>query len=171
MAKVKTQMVAMTGFLEYARVFPENMDANMDFHEKTQGQYNCNFYPETTDGFEAFFNAGAPVASMGHDTIKIGNAELATGKFLKLKRPNVHPSGIEDFGGAPVVFDFREGESLKKWSMDDDGELGNGTKVTVKVSIYGEGSRASIRLEKIAVHELVEFDGNSGGATVSKDTF
>ena len=171
MAKINTTTVAMTGFLEYARVFTGNMDDNMEYHEKTQGQYNCNFYPETTEGFEAFFQAGAPTASMGNDTIKVGNPELATGKFLKLKRPNKHPSGIEDFGGAPVVFDFREGESLKKWSMEEDGELGNGTKVTVKVSIYGEGPRASIRLEKIAVHELVEFDGSTGGASNNKDVF
>ena len=171
MAKVKTTEVAMTGFLEYARVFTGNMDDNMDYHEKTQGQFNVNFYPETNEGFEAFFQAGAPTASMGNDTIKIGNASVATGKFLKLKRPNKHPSGIEDFGGAPVVFDFREGESLKKWSMDEDGELGNGTKATVKVSIYGEGPRASIRLEKIAVHTLVEFDGNTGGASTNKDKF
>ena len=108
---------------------------------------------------------------MGHDTIKVGDPELATGKFLKLKRPNVHPSGIADFGGAPVVFDLREGECLKKWSMDDDGELGNGTKVVVKVSIYGEGPRASIRLEKIAVLELVEFDGATGGSSSNKDKF
>ena len=171
MAKVKTQMVAMTGFVQYARVFEGNMDDNMEYHEKTQGQYNVNFYPETTEGFEAFFSAGAPTASMGNDTIKIGDPDLATGKYLKLKRPNKHPSGIEDFGGAPAVFDFREGESLKKWSMVDDGELGKGTKTTVKVSIYGEGARASIRLEKMAVHELVEHDGDTGGASTNKDVF
>ena len=171
MAKVKTKEVTRTGFVQYARVFEGNMDSNLEYHEKTQGQYNVNFYPETTGGFEAFFDAGAPVSAMGHDTIKVGDPEIATGKFLKLKRPNKHPSGIEDFGGAPVVFDFREGPSLKKWSMDDDGELGNGTKVVVKVSIYGEGPRASIRLEKIAVLELVEYDGSTGGSSSNKDTF
>tara|TARA_R110000782_G_scaffold232983_1_gene319177 strand:+ start:228 stop:743 length:516 start_codon:yes stop_codon:yes gene_type:complete len=171
MTKAKTTMVTMVGFVEYARVFEGNMDANMEYHEKTQGQYNVNFYPETNEGFDAFFEGGAPVSAMGHDTIKVGNEALGTGKFLKLKRPNKHASGIEDFGGAPSVFDFREGESLKKWSMDDDGEVGNGSKVTVKVSIYGDGTRASIRLEKMAVHNLVEFDGASGGASVNKDVF
>ena len=39
MAKGKTTIVSMTGFVEYARVFPENMD-NGEYHEKTQGQYN-----------------------------------------------------------------------------------------------------------------------------------
>lgn len=154
MAKTKT--VAMTGFLEYARVFPENMD-NGEFHEATEGQFNVNFYPETEADFDAFFENGAPTSSMGHDTIKLGR-DFGMGKFLKLKRPNKHRSGIEDFGGAPAVFDFTNGESTKRWTFED-GELGNGTKAVVKVSIYGEGARASIRLEKIAVLEHVEFDG------------
>ena len=160
----------MTGFIEYARVFTENMDANMDYHEKTKGQYNVNFYPATTDGFDDYFSAGAPVSAMGHDAIKVGNSELATGKFLKLKRPNVHPSGIEDFGGAPQVFDFRDGTSTKKWSFENDGELGNGTGVVVKVSIFGEGGRASIRLEKIAVTDHVEFVASAPSSS-NKDTF
>tara|TARA_R110000764_G_scaffold186538_1_gene271929 strand:- start:335 stop:844 length:510 start_codon:yes stop_codon:yes gene_type:complete len=166
-----TTVIAMTGFIEYARVFTDNMDANMDFHEKTKGQYNVNFYPETDGDFDKFFAAGAPPSAMGHDTIKIGNPEVGSGKFLKLKRPNQHPSGIEDFGGAPLVFDFREGESTKKWSFENDGELGNGTKATVKVSIYGEGPRASIRLEKLAIMDLVEYDGESSGSVVNKDAF
>lgn len=164
----KTTTVMMTGFVEYARVFEENMDDNMDFHAKTEGQYNVNFYPESDEMFEKFFAAGAPMATMGHDTIKMGNSELALGKFLKLKRPNKHPSGIADFGGAPLVFDFRDGESTKKWNFAEDGELGNGTKVHVKVSIYGTGQRASIRLERIAVIDQVIFEG---AGTVNKDTF
>tara|TARA_R110000744_G_scaffold380420_1_gene501152 strand:- start:1835 stop:2341 length:507 start_codon:yes stop_codon:yes gene_type:complete len=168
MAKGKTTIVSMTGFVEYARIFPENMDDN-EYHEKTQGQFNVNFYPETTDSFEAYFQAGAPVSSMGHDTIKIGNEALGTGKFLKLKRPNVHAFASE-WGGAPTVFDFREGESLKKWSMTADGEVGNGSKVTVKVSVWSDGKKSIQRLEKIAVHKLVEFTGQSG-STVDMDTF
>jgi hypothetical protein len=45
--------------------------------------------------------------------------------------------------------------------MDVDGELGNGTKVKVKISIYGEGATASVRLEKIAVLELVKFEASA----------
>lgn len=159
-----TKFITMTGFVEYAKVFAENMDDNMDFHAATEGQFNVNFYPESDDEFKKFFDAGAPESSMGHDTIKMGNSELAMGKYLKLKRPNVHKSGIEAFGGAPQVFDFREGESTTLWDFEKDGELGNGSKVMVKVSIYGSGARASIRLERIAVleqkvYERIEDDG------------
>jgi len=153
-----TKFVTMTGYVEYAKVFTQNMDDNMDFHEKTQGQFNMNFYPEGEGDFQAFFGAGAPESTMGYDTIKMGNSELALGKYIKLKRPNFHPSGIPAFGGAPKVFDFREGESTTQWVFDEDGELGNGSKVKVKVSIYGSGPRASIRLERIAVLEQKVFE-------------
>jgi hypothetical protein len=66
MAKTKTVM--MTGFVEYARVFEQNMDDNLDFHGKTEGQYNMNFYPESDAELEKFFAAGAPMSTMGHDT-------------------------------------------------------------------------------------------------------
>lgn len=168
MANGKTTIVSMTGFVEYARIFKENMDEN-DYHVKTQGQYNVNFYPETTEGFEAYFQAGAPVSSMGHDTIKVGNPEVATGKFLKLKRPNVHPT-VAEWGGAPAVFDFRLGVSMKKWDFKADGEVGNFSKVTVKVSVWSDGKRSIQRLEKVAVHELVEFTG-SGGSSVDMENF
>tara|TARA_R110000868_G_scaffold89978_4_gene250107 strand:- start:1094 stop:1597 length:504 start_codon:yes stop_codon:yes gene_type:complete len=160
----KTTFVTMRGFVEYAKVFTENMDDNMEFHEKIQGQFNVNFYPKDEVEFAKYFDAGAPQESMGHSAIKNGNSELATGKFLKLKRPNVHPSGIEDFGSAPKVFDFRDGESTKQWEYDVDGEVGNGSEVLAKVSIYGDGPRASIRLEKVAVLSLeVYIPGNTEG--------
>lgn len=69
-----------------------------------------------------------------------------------------------------MIFDFREGESMKKWRMEEQGELGNGTKALVKVSIYGSGPRASIRLEKLAVLELVEYDSEAGSSS-NKDVF
>lgn len=168
MAKGKTILIGMTGFVEYARVFKENMD-DSDYHVKTQGQYNVNFYPDSMEGFEDYFEAGAPVASMGHDTIKVGNPELGTGKFLKLKRPNLHSFAAE-WGGPPTVFDFREGVGMKKWDFAADGEVGNGSKVIVKVSIWSDGKKSIQRLEKLAVVELVEYTGGTGGS-VDMDTF
>ena len=168
MANGKTTLIGMTGFVEYARVFKENMD-NSDYHVKTHGQYNVNFYPDSMEGFEDYFEGGAPVSAMGHDTIKIGNSELGTGKFLKLKRPNVH-SFAEEWGGPPTVFDFRNGVSMKKWDFAADGEIGNGSKVIVKVSIWSDGKKSIQRLEKLAVVELVEYTGGTG-SSVDMDTF
>lgn len=154
----KTKYITMTGFVDYAKVFTQNMDSNMDFHEKTQGQFNMNFYPESEKDFSVFFGAGVAENVLGHDTVKIGDPEIGMGKYVKLKRPNVHTSGIEDFGGAPNVFDFREGESTKKWDYETDGELTGRSKVKVKVSVFGSGSRAVVRLERIAVLELAVWE-------------
>ncbi len=164
----KSKIVAMKGFVEYAKVFVQNMDDNMEYHGKTEGQFNMNFYPASDEELAKFFAAGAPESAMGWDTIKMGNADLAMGKYVKLKRPNKHPSGIADFGGAPKVFDFRNGESTSKWNYEEEGELGNGTEVVVKASIYGAGPRASIRLERVAVldHVIFESSGKSEGPDV-----
>lgn len=168
MAKGKTTIVTMVGFLEYARIFPGNMDEG-DYHAKSSGQFNVNFYPEEQSGFADYFAAGVPAASMGYDTIKVGNPELGTGKFVKLKRGNVN-AVVSEWGGAPAVFDFREGPSMKKWDMEADGECGNGTKATVKVSVWTDGKKSMQRLEKVAIHELVEFDG-AMGSSVDMDNF
>lgn len=152
----KSTVVKMTGYFEYARLFPENMDTG-EMHEATQGQYNVNFYPESQAEIEKYYAAGAPKATMGYDTFREGNPDLGIGVFTKLKRPNVHPK-FTDWKGAPTIFDFRDGESTKQWSFEEDGELGNGTKVMVKVGVYGEGPRAIKTLHSVAVLELVPYE-------------
>lgn len=151
----KTKYVKMTGFLEYARVFPENMD-NWEGHAETKGQFNVNFYPESEEEMNKYFEAGAPKSTMGHDTFKEGN-EFGIGVFTKLKRPNIHLR-FDNWRSAPDVFDFRDGPSTKEWSMEEDGELGNGTKAIVKVGVYGDGPRAIKTLEAVAVLEHVPYE-------------
>lgn len=150
----KAKFVTMTGYVDYARVFTQNMDDNMEYHEETQGQYNVNFYPESDAELQKYFDAGVAHEVLGHSTVKEGDPEIGMGKYIKLTRPHVHRSGIDDFGGPPKIFDFREGESTKRWLYEDDGEIGSRSKVLVKVSVFGSGPRATKRLERIAVLEL-----------------
>lgn len=153
----KTKYGVFDGEIYYARVFEGNMD-DSEYHKATEGQYNCVFIPKDEEELQKMLKLGFPVKAMGNPMVK--EYEVADGrKGMKLKRPNKHPK-IEDFGGAPVV---TRGVSDQKWDMDTDGELGNGTKVKVKISIYGEGSTASVRLEKIAVIEHVPYEA---GATI-----
>lgn len=153
----KTKYGVFDGEIFYARVFEGNMD-NGEFHAKTEGQFNCVFIPKDDEELQKLIKMGFPEKSMGNSMVK--EYDVAGGrKGVKLKRPNKHPK-IEDFGGAPIV---THGVSDKVWDMDTDGELGNGTKVKVKVSIYGSGERASIRLEKVAVIEHVPYEA---GATI-----
>jgi hypothetical protein len=151
--KKQTKYGVFEGELFYARVFEDNMD-DSEFHEKTNGQFNVVFVPKDSDEVNRMVALGFPEVSMGNKMIK--PFDVAGGRVgMKLKRPNVHPSGIEDFGGAPGV---THGTTNKKWDFVEDGALGNGTKAKVKISIYGEGSTASVRLEKIGVIEHVPFE-------------
>jgi hypothetical protein len=152
----KAKYVNMTGFVDYARVFPENMDDNMEYHGDTQGQFNVNFYPESDEELQKYFDAGVAHEVLGHSTVKEGDPDIGMGKYVKLTRPNVHPK-FENLGGAPAVYDFRDGPSAKRWSMEEDGELGSRSKVHVKVCIFGSGPRATKRLESMAVLELNEW--------------
>ena len=148
----KTKVGTFEGEIFYARVFPENMD-NAEFHAATQGEYNCIFIPKDNEELNRLIKMGFPEVVLGHKMVK--EYDVAAGRLgVKLKRKNVHAK-IADFGGPPQVLK----DDLKtEWSMAEDGELGNGTKVKVKISIYGEGSRASVRLEKIAVIEHIPYD-------------
>lgn len=147
----KIKIVMMIGFVEYVCVFEENMDDNMDFYVKIEGQYNMNFYFESDVEFEKFFVVGVFMLVMGYDIIKMGNSDLVMGKFVELKCFNKYLVGIVDFGGVFLVFDFCDGESIKKWDFVEDGELGNGFKVYVKVLIYGNGQCVFICFECIVV--------------------
>jgi hypothetical protein len=157
MSKTKTKYLAFEGELFYAKLHEDNID-NAEYHEATQGQYNTVFIPKDSDELNSMIEAGYPEVSMGNQMIK--QYEFADGRSgMKLKRPNVHPKGIEDFGGAPKV---TKGKTNVPWDFIEDGELGNGTKAVVKLSMYGEGARASIRLEKVGVLEHVPYVEGAG---------
>lgn len=150
----KTKYVEATGEIFYARVFPQNID-DSDFHKDKGGQYNCVFIPENDDEMQKLKDAGFPESSMNYPQIK--EFEVAGGRMgMRLKRNNHNK--IEDFGGAPKVLDWTEGRGSKSWDFDSDGELGNGTKVTVKVSIYTGGRNPITRLEGVAVLDHVEYN-------------
>ena len=149
-AKKQTKYGTFEGELFYARVFQETMD-NSEYHENTNGQYNMVFIPKDSDEVNRMIELGYPEVSMGNKMVK--PFDVADGRTgMKLKRPNEHGSGIREFGGAPKVC---KGKTNVPWDFIEDGDLGNGTKAFIKVSVYGEGSTASVRLEKIGVTEHV----------------
>ena len=152
-AKKKTKFGVFEGELFYPRLFEDTMDTS-EYHERTQGQYNTMFVPKDSDEVNRMISMGFPETAMGNQMIK--PIDAADGKMgMKLKRPNVHPSGIDDFGGAPSV---TKGTTSSKWDFVEDGALGNGTTAKVKLSIYGEGSTASVRLEKIGILEHIPYE-------------
>lgn len=151
----KTKYIEATGEIYYARIFPQNMDDG-EMHKEKGGQYNCVFFPQDDAEAAKLDNAGFPESIMNYPQIK--EYDVAGGRRgYKLKRNHIHDK-IEDFGGAPKVLDWTNGRGSKPWDMDVDGQLGHGTKVTVKVSIYTGGRNPITRLEGVAVLEHVPYE-------------
>lgn len=152
------------GTIEYARIFEENFDDNMDFHEATKGQFNMNFYPDDVEGF---LKAGFPEKKGTHNSVKSGNPEYGQGKFVKLKRPVFNPYLPNEDGdkgvymGAPKVYNRTEdGSSTAEWSFTEDGALGNGTRVKVLVDVY-QGRAVIDTLEKVAILEHQSYEAEA----------
>lgn len=163
MSNTKARYVVMEGYLEYARVFKENMDSNPEFHPT--GQFNVNFYPASEEELQKFWAAGVPEKFRGTSRVKTprDGSGFGIGKYIKLKRDNVNRIA-DDLGGPPQVVYWMDTEldgapALgAPWSFTEDGELGNGTKAKVKVVVYGEGERTGHRLEKVGVMEHVPYE-------------
>lgn len=152
------------GTIEYARIFQENFDDNMEYHESTKGQFNMNFYP---DDVSSFISAGFPEVKNGRNSLKDGNPEYGQGKFVKLKRPVYNPYLPNEDGekgvymGAPKVYNRTEdGSSTAEWSFTEDGALGNGTRVKVLVDVY-QGRAVIDTLEKVAILEHQSYEAEA----------
>lgn len=164
----------MNMILEWAKVFPENMDmgdenspqAHVRQLAKNGGQYIVNAYFTSEEDIEKLISEGLQTEVLGNPRIIEGNPSYGVGKFMKLKRKQndvktfTKKNGEEftrDFGGAPNVVDLRAGvENKSRWSLEDEGSLGNGTLARVQFEVYGNGSGA--RLMNIGVLELVEYE-------------
>jgi hypothetical protein len=161
MAKIQAE-----GIVEYARIFADNYDDNMDFHENTKGQYNMNFYP---DNVEEFINQGFPETKGPWKTIKDGNPSYGSGKYVKLKRPVFNPNLPNDDGtkgvemGPPKVLNrTSDPKGSAEWSFTNDGAIGNGSRVKVLVNIY-EGRAVIDTLEKVAILEHEPYEAGATG--------
>jgi len=161
MAKIQAE-----GIVEYARIFADNYDDNMDFHENTKGQYNMNFYP---DNVEEFINQGFPETKGQWKTIKDGNPHYGSGKYVKLKRPVYNPNlpnedgskGVE-MGPPKVLNRTSDPKGSAEWSFVNDGAIGNGTRVKVLVNVY-EGRAVIDTLEKVAILEHEPYEAGASG--------
>jgi len=147
------KFIKATGTVEWAKIFPQNMDtADKVDHpkvkeklEKCGGEYSMNFYPDDPDGFAAELEAnGIDMAPMGHKRMKEKDGRV----FTKLARKHIGP--FEEAGGPPKVVD----DDKNPWNMDENGEIGNDSKVGVVLEKYG----SNIRLAAVQVLELVEFE-------------
>jgi len=144
------KFIKAVGTVEWAKIFPQNMDKGGDENnaakavKKAGGQYVMDFYPDDPDGFIADLEKnGVDMAPMGYKRIKEKDGRT----FIKLKRKHIGP--FEEAGGPPKVVD----SDKAPWDMDENGEVGNGSKVGVVLDSYN----GNIRLAAVQVLELVEY--------------
>lgn len=145
----------MEGYLEWAKVWEGNYDEGNE-SKNIKPSFVTNFYPVNEETIDDFFATGMAKTMLGHPTLKEGTADLGTGKFFRLKRPLTHAS-VPEFAGPPKVFDWTEGPASTPWDFETKGELGNGTRVLVKVNLVPQ--KNIYRLERIAVLEHVAYEG------------
>jgi hypothetical protein len=177
-----TKYVYMRGFAEYAKVFERNMDKGSDdpdAHEAQRkvasegGQTCVNFFPASDEEYAKLLDIGWKSlckATMGNEMLKEGKVSYGIGKYVTFKRPFLSPFKNPDgsrkpgWEGAPEVLDFRG----DKESWDTSVDIGKGSEVTIKLCVYdlpslGKGQFAA-RLEALAVHVLVPYEGSEGNA-------
>ena len=162
----KTKNITAEGTVEYARIFSDNFDDNMEYHEATRGQYNMNFYP---DNIEDFINQGFPEAKGQWKTVKEGTPSHGSGKYVKLKRPVYNPNlrnedgskGVE-MGPPKVLNRTTDPNGASEWSFTEDGAVGNGSRVKVLVKVY-EGRAVIDTLEKVAILEHEPYEVGVSG--------
>lgn len=162
--------------LEWAKVFPENLDKGDPKGNNAAravaakgGQFIVNAYFTSEEQIEQLLSDGLQPVVQGHPRIIEGNAAYGVGKFIKLKRAVSDvktfrtKSGEEttkNFGGVPGVVNLTDGvKSKRPWSFEEDGPLGNGTQAKVQFETYVNGG--GVRLLNVGVTDHVVFEGNA----------
>jgi len=129
-----TQTFYFKGKCNWAKLFKP--DQKYDY-------FGMDFYPDDVEAFKATGTQLRPNKNEDGET------------FFKVKR---HPSAmikgeLVNFGG-PVVLDAKNND------MTD--AVGNGSTVTLKLSIYDSQVGKGTRLESVRVEELVPYEGKDG---------
>jgi len=153
MAKRKSKTIVMDGYVKWARLTADDMDTKFD----PRGKYTAEFYPETHDELnkllgEAELRGKKLAVKDPHDGEGYG-----IGQYVKVSRNNVNNT-VEELGGPPEVVKLDGDDQVGVWDFIEDGYVGNGSKVRVKLDFYGEGNYAGTRLSKIGVIEHVPYE-------------
>jgi hypothetical protein len=174
----KTNYHHVDAQLRYAKVFYDNRDmgrpgTEVDYSD-TDGQYQVEVLV-TADQKAAMIEQGIPEISMGYNQFKKEGDDLWA---YRLKRPQKSKSLKENDGsavvfGPPVVFDYnlalaamkdkggKLGDHIVPWDMHSDGLIGNGSKAYVTYTVYKNGKKRIIKLEKIGIYEHVKYEGQA----------
>lgn len=139
----KTVKLKLFGQLEWAKVFPTNID-RAEWNKETDGEFKVTMILDEEN--QEKLNASDSMRS------------VRDGK-VTFSRPH---KGKHDWqGGQPTVVDVKG----QPWSLDADGYIGNGSTGMVVVSIYPAGSgRYGTRLESIQVVDHVKYESEGSSS-------
>lgn len=152
MAKLKAKTIVMDGYIKWARLRTSEMDTKF----VPDGQYNAEFYPEDQENLDKIMSEAKARGKQIALKDPYDGEGFGIGKYFKIYRNHVNRS-VEEFGGPPVVVKM-DGDTVNdRWDFEMDGLIGNGSKVRIKVVMYGDGNMAGHRLEKLGVLDLVSY--------------
>jgi hypothetical protein len=152
MAKLKAKTIVMDGYIKWARLRTSEMDTKF----VPDGQYNAEFYPEDQENLDKIMSEAKARGKKIALKDPYDGEGFGIGKYFKIYRNHVNRS-VEEFGGPPVVVKM-DGDTVNdRWDFEMDGLIGNGSKVRIKVVMYGDGNMAGHRLEKLGVLDLVSY--------------
>ena len=127
-----TSYLYLSGIAYWAKLYPENHDV---FNDEPNAQLDLALDAAQLKALKAH---GSRVSPRVNDDGKM---------VVKLRRKINHK--IPELGGYPTILDS-EGKPFSKL-------IGNGSEVTVKVSLYDTQQAKGTRLESVRVDKLVEY--------------
>ena len=173
MSESKTKYLTYPCKVMWAKVFEENRDMgnpDNDMGKKIiahEGQYVLDMHI-TEQTKRQMVADGIPEQSMGHDMFKPAFQFADHEWVYRPKRMHLAPDTWKDDKGKRVVLGAPDVGDLNRPYEDEngykraakhsfaDGEIGNGSDLMVKLTKYGDGQGATIRLHSIGIQNLVE---------------
>lgn len=149
-----TKYLTLSGKAFWARIFPENRDL-YGFEnqlEESGGQYVLQVALDE-DSLANFATTGSLALNYPKTVEDDEGKEYVSYKFARHHRKyNRAGDLLEWASGAPKVY---EADGTTPWDIENNGYLGNGSKVTIKICCYKAGPVVGTRLDEIIVDELV----------------
>jgi hypothetical protein len=137
---MSTQTIYVTGTAKWARVYEGQMDT--EYGEK----FHVTVYPDE-----------ASLIAIKSSGSRIKAREDEDGICFKFSRDNKKEfKGVEEILGPPKVLD-KEGNPFDKI-------IGNGSKITAKLSVYDSSKGKGTRLEAVRVDNHIPYERVGGNA-------
>lgn len=148
LAKADTQTIAISGTLEWAKVFEENRDQKgPDGVWEDIGGKTCIDVIIDEDQKKILEDSGSRKTIYKQDD----------GTYrVKFDRPWTHDK-YPQYGGPPLVF---HADGKTKWDLETDGLIGNGSKGVVYIAVYPAGKFMGTRLNIVQVVEHVLYESS-----------